>query len=109
MSTNLSLAAGVEPFPGYRLCRLRGRGAFGEVWETEVAGGPNVALKFMSFADGSVVPKEVRAIQMVRGLKHPNLIHIESVWSQPGYMVICMELAEGSLLDLLASYQAESG
>ncbi len=109
MSTNLSLAAGVEPLPGYRLCRLRGRGAFGEVWETEVAGGPNVALKFMSFADGSVVPKEIRAIQMVRQLTHPNLIHIERVWSQTGYVVICMELAEGSLLDLLASYQTESG
>jgi len=104
-----ALKAGQEPYPGYHLHQLLGEGAFGQVWEAVVAGGPNVALKFMPFASSSAAAKEIRAIQNIRQLKHPGLVQIERVWSQPGYVVICMELAEGSLLDLYDSYKAERG
>ena len=40
--------AGSEPFPGYRLLRLRGRGGFATVWEASSPSGERVALKFMS-------------------------------------------------------------
>jgi serine/threonine protein kinase len=50
---------------------------------------------------------EVRALQALRSLRHPNLLAIDNVWSCPGYIAICMDLADGSLLDLLDVYLAE--
>jgi serine/threonine protein kinase len=42
-------------------------------------------------------------------LHHPHLIHVEKVWFQPGYICIAMELADGTLHDLLSVYQRECG
>src|SRR5262249_356217 len=96
----LAFQPGQEPCPGYRLVHQLGEGALGQVWEAETKDGQRVALKFMPFANSSAATKEIRAIQNLRQLRHPGLVHIESVWSQPGHVVICMELAEGSLTDL---------
>jgi serine/threonine-protein kinase len=101
------LEQGMEPYPGYYLRRRRGRGGFAEVWEAEGKEGDMVALKFLPFSNGHATPHEVRAIEAIRALRHPNLIRIERVWSQPGYIVVAMELAEASLLDLLTLYQSE--
>lgn len=103
------LQPGYEPFPGYRLRQLLGQGGFGQVWETEVAGGSNVALKFMPFSSSLSAARELRAIQSIRQIEHPNLVKIEKVWSQTGYLVVVMELAEGSLADILALHQHEFG
>ena len=40
-------------------------------------------------------------MQAIRQLQHPNLIHFEQVWCCQGYVVVGMELADGSLADLL--------
>jgi serine/threonine protein kinase len=37
------------------------------------------------------------------------LIHVEQVWCSPGYVLVTMELADGSLLDLLDAYRIEYG
>jgi serine/threonine protein kinase len=97
----------MEPYPGYRLRQLLGRGGFAEVWEAETSTGGTLALKFMPANDSLAASKEIRSIQAVRELEHPNLIHIDQVWCQPGYIVIAMELADGSLLDLLDAYISE--
>ncbi len=94
-----SLPSGLQPFPGCRLQRLRGRGAFGEVWEAEVAGGASVALKFIP-CDATNAPREIRSLQQVRQVTHPNLIRIDKVFCCAGHLVVGMELAEGSLQDL---------
>jgi serine/threonine protein kinase len=94
--------------PGYRLVRLRGRGGFGEVWEGETLQGERVALKFLP-CQGQAAPLEVRSIQMVKQLNHPNLTRIEKVWCAPGFLVIVMELADGSLADLHEVYRGELG
>jgi serine/threonine protein kinase len=66
-----------------------------------------VALKFRPCRDSLVASQEVRAIQVVRQVRHPNLIDIDQVWCARGYVVVCMELADGSMSDLLEAYRLE--
>ncbi len=99
--------AGAEPFPGYKLLRLRGRGAFATVWESTSPSGQLVALKFMSSANSNSTSREIRSLQGIQKLQHPYLLKIDRVWSIPGCIVIDMELADASLLDLLLLYAEE--
>jgi serine/threonine protein kinase len=94
--------------PGYCLQRLRGRGSFGQVWEAKTHTGEPVALKFLPCA-GDQAGMEVRSLQLIRDCAHPGLVRIDKVWSAAGCLVIAMELADGSLADLLDVYQAELG
>jgi serine/threonine-protein kinase len=103
---SVELRAGAEPFPGYRLLHRLGRGGYAEVWAAEHRGG-KIALKFMQSRDPAMAANEVRAIQSMKSLQHPHLLRIDQVWSVPGYVVISMELADGSLMDLLYAYYAE--
>jgi serine/threonine-protein kinase len=103
----LQLKKGAEPYPGYRLDRMLGRGGWGEVWRALREDGQELALKFLPNESQLAAVQEIRALQAVRQIKHPNLIQIEQVWCCSGYMVIAMEMAEGSLHDLLDIYQQE--
>jgi serine/threonine protein kinase len=104
-----SLRMGKTLCPGYQLRRLRGRGGFGSVWEAENSAGKIVALKFLPCEDALTAAQEIRAIQVVRKLRHPNLLSIHQVWCHKGYIIITMELADGSLQDLLDAYLIEFG
>ena len=102
--------AGATPFPGYRLERLRGRGGFATVWESSTLGGELVALKFMSsVTSAATTARELRSLQAIQLLDHPNLLRTRQVWSMPGWIVIGMDLADASLLDLLELYADEFG
>jgi serine/threonine-protein kinase len=105
----IALQAGSEPFPGYRLLRVRGRGGFAEVWEATSPDGAGVALKFMPSCNGSTTAREVRSMQSLLSLEHPHLVRTHAIWSVPGYIVINMELAEATLLDLMLVYHNELG
>jgi serine/threonine-protein kinase len=96
--------------PGYGLRRLRGVGGFGEVWEAEKQTGGDVALKFLpcTGARGGAA-QELRSIQIVQRLSHPNLIEIDRVWCAGAYLMVAMDLADGSLTDLLDVYESELG
>src|SRR5438034_10337377 len=94
------LSAGREPAPGYRLLRLLGRGAAGSVWEATRPDGGRVAIKFMTCGEGEAAAPEIRAIQAVRELRHPNLARVHQVWCQRKDLVVCMDLADGTLADL---------
>jgi serine/threonine protein kinase, bacterial len=98
--------AGAVPFPGYRLIRLRGVGGFSNVWEAETSQGEHVAMKFMSGAssNASSTSKELRSLQALQSLHHPYLLKTRNVWSLPGCIVIAMDLADGSMLDLFELY-----
>src|SRR5262249_58524314 len=100
---------GLEPYPGCRLSQFLGRGAWGEVWKAVMPDGPEAALKFLPCESTAATTLELRALQGIRQLRHPNLTRIDRVWCYSGYIVIAMELAEGNLLDLYAIYDAEFG
>lgn len=102
-----AFAVGAEPSPGYRLRRLRGRGGFAEVWEAQAPSGPPVALKFMPTSNTSTTARELRSVQSFQTLEHPYIVKTHALWSVPGYIVINMELAEGTLLDLMHLYHEE--
>jgi serine/threonine protein kinase len=84
-----------------------GRGGWGEVWRAVAADGRSVALKFLSCDSSLTAPFEIRALQALRTLDHPHLLKMEQIWSCPGYLVIVMELAEGTLHDLFDVYYTE--
>jgi serine/threonine protein kinase len=107
VSYAIPLQQGLEPYPGYRLSRFLGRGGWGEVWQASRPDGRSAALKFLLCDNSLASSQEIRALQTVRQLHHPHLIRIDQVWCFSGYIVIAMELAEGSLLDLLKLYLSE--
>jgi serine/threonine protein kinase len=102
-----TLRAGKQFCAGYHLQRLRGRGAFGSVWEAVRDDETRLALKFLPCGDNVAAAQEIRSIQLVRGLRHAHLVRVERVWCSPGYIVVAMDLADGSLLDLLDAFQNE--
>ena len=107
MSQTLPLQVGMEPYPGCKLRQPLGKGGFAEVWEGEEAKGRLLALKFIPSREDMSTSREIQAIQAVRKLKHPGLIEIENVMMNWGYIIVAMEVAEGSLTDLLEAYKEE--
>jgi formylglycine-generating enzyme required for sulfatase activity/serine/threonine protein kinase len=91
---------GAEPIPGYRLEALLGRGGFGEVWRTQAPGGFPVALKFLAI-DAAGSERELRSLQMLQRVRDGHLLGLFGVWQLPGFFVLAMELADGTLMDRL--------
>jgi len=103
------LRPGLEPFPGYRLTHCLGSGGFGEVWAAQAGGRGVRALKFLPCDSGLSAAREIRSLQAIHQLEHPNLIRMEHIWCYQTCVVVAMELAEGSLWDLAESYHANLG
>jgi serine/threonine protein kinase len=100
------LRPGGEPLPGYRLIRYLGGGGFGQVWMAEAPGGLPVALKFVRLA-GCQGETELRALETIRGIRHPNLLALFGAWPVGDHLIIGMELADGTLMDRLNQARAQ--
>lgn len=109
MGSGNALREGLEPCAGFRLTRLLGKGSHGEVWEAATERGATLGLKFIPAESGLATPREIKAIQSLRLLRHPHLVRLDQVWTMPGYLVVAMELCEGTLADLRFAYQSEYG
>jgi serine/threonine protein kinase len=104
-------SANTEPIPGYRLLEPLGKGGFGEVWKCQAPGGMLKAVKFVEGNDEldqgeSNAEQELRALENIKGLRHPFLLSIERVEIVEGNLVIVSELADRSLHDLLETHRA---
>jgi serine/threonine protein kinase/Tfp pilus assembly protein PilF len=97
---------GSEPVPGFRLLQRIGRGGIGEVWKAEGPGGFPVAFKFIRLSeDGGAA--ELRALEISRTIRHPNLLGSFGAWVVGDLLVIGMELADRALWDRFREAIAE--
>jgi pSer/pThr/pTyr-binding forkhead associated (FHA) protein len=98
--------AGMEPVPGYCLSQRLGRGGFGEVWKAYAPGGFQVALKFVTLAQ-SCGATELRALEIIRDIRHPNLLVTFASWQTEEWLIIGMELADKTLMDRFQEMTAQ--
>ncbi len=103
-----SFEAGAEPIRGYRLVRRLGSGAFGEVWQATSPGGFPIAIKrIFGQIDEQACRRELRALQLLRQIRHPYLLAIQAAWVASGQLVFATALADKSLRDQLAECRAQ--
>ncbi|MCI0456260.1 MAG: hypothetical protein L0Z62_04670 [Gemmataceae bacterium] len=80
--------------------RWLGGGGFGHVWEAVAPGGVKAALKFVRL-DKETAAAELRALDAVRDVRHPNLLPLHRAWQQGGYLILAAGLADRSLAQRL--------
>jgi hypothetical protein len=102
-----------SPLDGYRLIERLGRGGFGEVWKVEAPGGLLKAAKFVfgdleaMDEDSRPAEQEQKALERVKGIRHPFILSLEQFQVIDGQLIIVMELADRNLWDRYRECRAQ--
>ena len=67
-------------------------------WEAVGPGGFRVALKFVCLQHGTG-DAEVKALEVIKEIRHPNLLSVHGAWQRDGFLILAMDLADGTLFD----------
>jgi hypothetical protein len=98
----------IIPSEGYTLGAEIGRGEYGQVFRALAPGGFPVAVKRILRPLSDVAcQRELRALELIRQIRHPYLLPIHAHWSLQDRLVIVMELADDSLADWLRHCKAQ--
>lgn len=93
---------------GYQLHECIGRGMFGEVWRAEAPGGVEVAVKIIHRTAGDQLTQvELRALELMKRLRHPFLLQVQAYWLTGDQLHIVMDLADKTLMDRLEECQRD--
>ena len=87
----------------YTLTKRIGTGGFGEVWlGNDIHGNIPKAIKIITRSVESDEAKtELHALEIIKGLNHPYLLRTEGFFAEQERLIVVMELAEGSLREVL--------
>ncbi len=94
------LRPGARPVPDYELIEKLGEGSFGQVWKARDDTGRAVALKFLR-PGPDAAGEAVRELELMKEVGHAHLLVLHRYWRLGGWLVVALELAQGTLLDRL--------
>ena len=95
-----------EPIPGYKLVKRIGAGGYGEVWTAEAPGELIKAIKFVyGLLDEDRAARELKALNRIKGVRHPFLLSLERIEVVEGQLLIVTELADCSLKDQFEEFR----
>ena len=95
-----------EPIPGYKVKSRLGAGGYGEVWTCEAPGQLLKAIKFVyGMLDEDRAARELKALNRIKGVRHPFLLSLERIEVVDGHLLIITELADGSLKDCYEQFR----
>ncbi len=84
--------------PGYTLTERIGSGGYAEVWRAEAPGGIEKAVKIVyGYYDDEFASQELKALERIKGVRHPFLLSLERFEIINGRLAILTELADMSL------------
>ena len=94
--------------PGYTLADRIGSGGYAEVWRAEAPGGIEKAVKIVyGYYDDEFASQELKALERIKGVRHPFLLSLERFEIVNGRLAILTELADMSLDQRLRQCRAE--
>ena len=84
--------------PGYVLAERIGSGGYADVWRAEAPGGIEKAVKLVhGYYDDEFASQELKALERIKGVRHPFLLSLERFEVVNGRLAILTELADMSL------------
>src|SRR5262245_16958846 len=94
--------------PGYALAERIGSGGYAEVWRAEAPGGIEKAVKIVhGYYDDEFASQELKALERIKGVRHPFLLSLERFEIVNGRLAILTELADMSLDQRLRQCRAD--